>query len=399
MIDEISDSIRFMGKENFAKLHNLFLDVYNKWELTFAGNFCIPIWPSKPLDLLGSANEESEEFREDLWDARLDASKFLVHSMALSECKVVGEFDEFFSDNRYGPYFDITVGDESYFNLVSGEIFARADKEFPSRSGDAKNVEKENTDKEKATESNELERAVTGLDRLNLEKVLDVAIDIDHELQMHRCKTVSFSAWSENIEGGFENLRDTLANLDKQEAWRFRLKGLIFLSSVGAIKKYETYGDYNDTQARFEVTLEPQFRHCLNLLKQEYQSRLSAEHEQTGNDEADKIIYSVSYSQNREISVNNFLLTQLTFDGENHIVFEYVFRKPNENITLEEIQKANRNIAINKPLTKIVENWGFTGDLKKVFFEVSKAKIKFRNPIYEKDLKTFNITRLRFPRQ
>jgi hypothetical protein len=112
----------------------------------------------------------------------------------------------------------------------------------------------------------------------------------------------------------------------------------------------------------------------------------------------EEAIYEVKYTHTREIILNGFLLGRPNFDSENHIVFEYVYKHPNRDISLDEIEKNLQGRTLSKTLPKIVENWGFTGRLKKAFFDVSKLKIKFRNPISSKDLRDFDIENLRFPR-
>lgn len=105
----------------------------------------------------------------------------------------------------------------------------------------------------------------------------------------------------------------------------------------------------------------------------------------------DAIVYEVKYSEkNREILINGFLLAKPDFNRENEIVFTFVYKHANERLTKRKIEIDN-DIRLLKELPKIVENLGFTGDLKKVFFDVSSEGILFRNPITRKDLDELKI--------
>ena len=107
------------------------------------------------------------------------------------------------------------------------------------------------------------------------------------------------------------------------------------------------------------------------------------------------IAYEVSYSDiNRKILVNNFLIAQPNFMGENEVVFTYLYKHPNDAISKEQIEITSKT-KITKRFSKIIENLGFTGELKKAFFIISKDKIMFRNPITNNVLKELGIEYLR----
>lgn len=118
--------------------------------------------------------------------------------------------------------------------------------------------------------------------------------------------------------------------------------------------------------------------------------------DETRNKES-KVVYRITYTQNREILLNEALrLARPDFDSENEVVFDYLYKNPNKKILKGQIEKETRR-KITKSLHKIVENLGFKGDLKQAFFQVSKTSIYFRNPITEDDLATLGIDKIKLP--
>jgi hypothetical protein len=103
----------------------------------------------------------------------------------------------------------------------------------------------------------------------------------------------------------------------------------------------------------------------------------------------------IDFTPNREIILNGyFLLGKPDFDSENELVFGYLFKNPNTRTSQEDIEKA-LNIKINKSFHKIIENLGFKGDLKHIFFQVSKNTILFRNPVTPEELNKLGYSRIK----
>lgn len=103
------------------------------------------------------------------------------------------------------------------------------------------------------------------------------------------------------------------------------------------------------------------------------------------------IVYWIDYSEkSREIRINNLLLSKPDFDSKNEIVFTYLYNNPNKRIDKKEIEKETKE-PINKRLHNIINELGFSGELKKAFFSISKTSIEFRNPIKRKDLQDLGI--------
>ncbi|KKP92825.1 MAG: hypothetical protein UR98_C0017G0017 [Parcubacteria group bacterium GW2011_GWA1_36_12] len=104
-----------------------------------------------------------------------------------------------------------------------------------------------------------------------------------------------------------------------------------------------------------------------------------------------EVIYEVKYStKTREILINNFLLSRPNSFSENDEVFEYLYNNPNKEISVEEIETSLRK-ELTKKFDKTLENLGFVGKLRTVFFKVSKDKIIFINPATKKDLEELDI--------
>lgn len=109
------------------------------------------------------------------------------------------------------------------------------------------------------------------------------------------------------------------------------------------------------------------------------------------------VVYEITYTKAREILLNKmFQLAKLDFDSENDLVFNFLYEHPHQKITKKELEEGIKR-KITKEFNKIVENLGFKGELRKVFFSVSGSSIYFRNPITQKDLDDFGISRIKLP--
>ena len=115
-------------------------------------------------------------------------------------------------------------------------------------------------------------------------------------------------------------------------------------------------------------------------------------------DEGLGVVYEVKL-KGRELLINEFLLTRLDFNSENDNVFNHLYQNPNKIISITELEKSLGGAQLRKPLHKIVENLGFTKELNRAFFDISKDAIRFRNPLTSKDLEELGISRLRLPRR
>ena len=111
------------------------------------------------------------------------------------------------------------------------------------------------------------------------------------------------------------------------------------------------------------------------------------------------VVYEVKFTSAREILINGFLLTKLDFNSENDNIFDHIFRNPNKLIGIGELKPSLGGADPKKALSKIIENCGFTRELKKLFFNISKTSVFFRNPIRRKDLDDSGLGRLKLQRR
>lgn len=112
-----------------------------------------------------------------------------------------------------------------------------------------------------------------------------------------------------------------------------------------------------------------------------------------------EVIYEITYNDNiGEIYLNKFLFSKVRYNSENETVFAYLFKNPNRKITKKEFKEKTEH-SIGKSFHKIVENLGFSGDLRKAFFMVSEQAIFFRNPVTKKDLDNLGIYQLKIDKK
>lgn len=112
-------------------------------------------------------------------------------------------------------------------------------------------------------------------------------------------------------------------------------------------------------------------------------------------EDKDKVLYKITYNSNREIRLNNkLLISKPNFNSDNDLIFLHLSNNPHRKITIEEIEK-KINRKITKKITKIIENLGFKGNLRKLFFGRSTPNyFYFRNPIRQEDLDELGIEKI-----
>jgi hypothetical protein len=110
-----------------------------------------------------------------------------------------------------------------------------------------------------------------------------------------------------------------------------------------------------------------------------------------------EIVYRITYTFDRRILLNkDILISHPNLLSENDLVFKYVYDNPNRQILRDEIEKEIK-MKLLKNIPKIIDNLGFTRDLRRVFFSNSNEKqFYFRNPITREDLDNLGIDRIRF---
>lgn len=91
--------------------------------------------------------------------------------------------------------------------------------------------------------------------------------------------------------------------------------------------------------------------------------------------------YFIKLEDDRRIFLNgDILMAKPDFNSENEIVFKYLYEHPNTVLTKDQIE-SDIKVPISKTFHKIVENLGFTGGFKQLFFDISAESIRFKNPV------------------
>ena len=247
---------------------------------------------------------------------------------------------------------------------------------------------------------------LNSLNLLNLEKINNLVLDIDEKLQINPSEKITINIASHNYDKcpllSKKIIGNTKIRLD------FRRDALDFLKNKGIIYNYRI-DDILDKIIEIELGIEKfeLFKAKLSEIYKEKQQISTKNETKTilKNENTNiknkfntaQYIYEVKYTPSREILINNFLLSKVNFNSENDNVFDYIYKNPNRKIPIEELEKSIGEKLIKSP-HKIIENLGFRAELKRVFFNISKNDIFFRNPITQKDLDELGIFRIKFPK-
>jgi hypothetical protein len=131
----------------------------------------------------------------------------------------------------------------------------------------------------------------------------------------------------------------------------------------------------------YKIKLTPSFDKYYKKIKTDY---IRADNEQKTLSE--DIAYQVEYDEmTSQIVCNNFLLSKPQYDSINEIFFRAVYARPNSSINLSDIGLKGKSVH------KIIEQLGFSGDLKKIFFKVNKNTVVFHNPVKRSTLKAIKL--------
>lgn len=99
----------------------------------------------------------------------------------------------------------------------------------------------------------------------------------------------------------------------------------------------------------------------------------------------------VSIRDDRTITLDDkYKLSKPNLGTENDLFFLYVFNNPDKIITAEEIQE-NYNTAIGKKFGNTLNDLGFRGAIRKLFFITNKNTVIFRNFIPKNRLSDFGV--------
>ena len=142
------------------------------------------------------------------------------------------------------------------------------------------------------------------------------------------------------------------------------------------IKKGSYYGpkadlaeSYLGKPLYYSVKLSDAFNKYFSQLKGEYIEE---------NEPSKGIMCSIKYNEyTSEITCNGKVLSRPRFDSINGKFFRYVYNHPNKEINI-----ADMKLGDNKNPHKIIEQLGFKGKLKQIFFSANKTTVIFRNPVF-----------------
>jgi len=112
-----------------------------------------------------------------------------------------------------------------------------------------------------------------------------------------------------------------------------------------------------------------------------------------------KDCHYVSIQESRTITLDDkYKLSKPNLASENDHFFLYVFNNPDKVIKAEEIE-ANVNATIGKKFGNILNDLGFKGEVRKLFFATSKDAVLFRNFIQKDNLEYFGVNQKELERQ
>ncbi|MDD5237344.1 MAG: hypothetical protein PHU96_00070 [Candidatus Omnitrophica bacterium] len=246
----------------------------------------------------------------------------------------------------------------------------------------------------------------------NIVKIYDVTTKINEMIQLSPTPKISIRL---DYRIDPSKIRYPIEAIDDLE--KHRGQALDYLQQNGVIIDCvfiarEAYGEPDEPETSVEVNIDTaKLKEFLPKITAIYEERCKQQSPASEKPEKDteilqetikkpkrEVVYEIKYSENGEIFLNNFLFATVQFDGENETVFKYLFKHPNKKITKAEF-KEKAGYSIGKPLHKIVDNLGFTGNLRKAFFHVSEKAILFRNPLTKKELEKLNIPQLKLQKK
>jgi hypothetical protein len=235
----------------------------------------------------------------------------------------------------------------------------------------------------------------SALSEKNLEKIKTTVDDIDEKFQLNPASAITITIYPDS-----SYYKDTES----------RKETLDYLKAKGVVLKYEivTYDPYvrrtKDARIQLDVSQFQTFRDSLASFLSDFAKSKQADPEplnlQTAEpkpivkEQRDVPVYEIKYTTAREILLNGICLAKPDFNSENDNFFQYVFNRPNQKISIEELKKAVGG-DLKKDPHKILQNLGFKGGVRKAFFDVSKDTICFRNPLRKKDLEDLQIDYIR----
>lgn len=254
---------------------------------------------------------------------------------------------------------------------------------------------------------------IENIDWVNLLKVYDVALDINQQLQLASSKEVYIPALPQMVK--FPQLfpQDDIGTRRTYQG--YRMEGVDFLNKRGGVVEYKYIDTMDGGYGEIKVVVNLlEFREFFLKIGSEYVRRLEMLKKTQKEPKEEKpikkmadnppqegkkidTVYEIFYTKQRQVLLNNLEIAKPDFDSENELAFSFLIDNPNKKHTKADVEKAIGK-SLTKTLHKIVENLGFTGDIRKAFFDVSKDSICFKNPIKQEDLDKLGIVKLKLPK-
>jgi len=241
-------------------------------------------------------------------------------------------------------------------------------------------------------------KAITSLDKLSndlkhkIKDVLDVISERENLKFLDKSKRiyieyrdVQAKMTSETFASILDALKNTFDVIKVTEEYEPALATIVYklntlVYNLGKPLPAEYSSIVNKT---FYIELTDKFKPFCHSLSQHQNIIKHSASEPTSENQ----VFWISYSEKgRKIMLNDqALISKPDFASENETVFSFVWKNQNKKLSRDEIEKAN-NIKLKKSLYQIVNDLGFKGTLRELFFNVSKNAITFYNPITKQDI-------------
>jgi len=217
------------------------------------------------------------------------------------------------------------------------------------------------------------------LDSLQLENIYNTVLDIEDRLRIKSSTQVTIKL---NQECRFPLLNEKCDGL--LHSAEYRQDALTFLKQKNIITDFEIeYSEYGDNEVHIFLNFDK------FLL---FKNKISEIHKNQCKDDRfnDEILYTVTYNEmTGEILINNKIIKKTNLNSLTDNIFSYLIKNPNRKIKIDELQESTGETI--RDLPKVIENAGFTGNLLRTFFRVSKTAVHFRQQITKAAFKKLNI--------
>ncbi len=228
--------------------------------------------------------------------------------------------------------------------------------------------------------------ALNDLSALNLEKIFNLVMDINDQLQMKPTEEVVIGIDSLNIDK-FPLMSSHIIG-DSKIMTSFRQDALDYMEHEFLISYSKIVPELDKIAIKLNIEEFTAFKKELALV---FKARASPSKEDA--ELKNEVSYTVTFNEmTGEILINDKVFKKTNLDSLADSVFTFLHKNPNRKITIGELKKATGKPI--KDLPKVIENAGFTGNRLRAFFRVGKDAIYFRPQVTKADLEKLNISSL-----